>query len=75
MEATKKEKENDTPFWLLFKREKDLTGYLVAVGPEKYYEYCKNGNDPDDDIKKYLEYIIAYPEKFVLSILIPNFID
>lgn len=70
-----KDKENEIPFWLLFKREKDLTGFLVAIGPQKYFEYCQASKEPDDDIKKFLEYIIAYPEKFMLSIIIPNYID
>ncbi len=70
-----KDKENDIPFWFLFKREKDLTGYLVAVGPEKYFNYCQSSKEPDDDIKKFIEYIIAYPEKFLLSVIIPNYID
>ena len=70
-----KDKENEIPFWLLFKREKDLTGFLVAIGPKKYYDYCNASKEPDDDIKKFLEYIIAYPEKFSLSVIIPNFID
>ena len=70
-----KDKENEIPFWLLFKREKDLTGFLVAVGPEKCFEYWNSSKETDDDIKKFLEYIIAYPEKFILSIIIPNFID
>ena len=69
-----KEKEEGIPFWLLFKREKDLTGYLVAVGPDNYYEYINSNKEPDDEIKKFLEYIIAYPQKFNLSILIPNFL-
>ena len=70
-----KEKEDETPFWLLFKREKDLSGILTAIGPQNYYEYCESIKEPDDEIKKFLEYIIAYPQKFKLSIIIPNFLD
>ena len=70
-----KEKEDETPFWLLFKREKDLSGILTAIGPQNYYEYCEKIKEPDDEIKKFLEYIIAYPQKFKLSIIIPNFLD
>lgn len=70
-----KEKEDSIPFWLLFKREKDLTGHLVAIGPESYYNYIDKNKEPDDEIKRFLEYIIAYPQKFNLSIIIPNFLD
>jgi hypothetical protein len=69
-----KDKENEIPFWLLFKREKDLTGHLVAIGPKIYYDYFNKNKEPEDEIKKFLEYIIAYPQKFELSILIPNYL-
>ena len=70
-----KDNEKQIPFWMLIKREKDLTGYLVAIGPSKFYEYCKVSKEPDDEIKRILEYIIAYPQKFKVSIIIPNFIS
>ncbi|NMC59580.1 MAG: hypothetical protein GYA51_09400 [Candidatus Methanofastidiosa archaeon] len=69
-----KDNEKEVPFWFLLKREKDLTGYLVAVGPQKYYEYCETSKEADDDIKRTLEYLITYPQKFKLAILIPTFI-
>jgi len=70
-----KDNEKQIPFWMLLKREKDLTGYLVGVGPQKFYEYCKKSKEPDDEIKRLMEYIITYPHKFKVSIIIPNFIE
>jgi hypothetical protein len=69
-----KDNEKSMPFWLLFKREKDLSGYLVAAGPEQFIDYCKATKEADDEIKRIMEYMIAYPQKFTLSIIIPNFI-
>ncbi|WP_371801989.1 hypothetical protein [Candidatus Lokiarchaeum ossiferum] len=70
-----KDNEKNIPFWLLLKREKDLNGNLVAIGPEKFVDYCKKSTDPDDEIKKLMEYIVAYPQKFKVSIIIPNFVE
>jgi hypothetical protein len=70
-----KDNEKNVPFWTLIKREKDLTGYLVAIGPANFVEYCKASKEPDDEIKRLLEYLIAYPQKFKVSIVIPNFIS
>ena len=69
-----KDNEKAMPFWLLLKREKDLTGYLVAAGPDQFLEYCKATKEADDEIKRIMEYLIAYPQKFTLSIIIPNFV-
>jgi len=70
-----KDNEKNIPFWFLIKREKDLTGYLVAFGPNTFYEYCKQSKEVDDEIKQILEYVIAYPQKFKLSIVIPNYVQ
>lgn len=70
-----KENENDIPFRLLIKREKDLSGFLVALGPEKFVNYLKETKEEDDEIKRFLEYLIAYPQKFRISMVIPNFIQ
>jgi hypothetical protein len=69
-----KDAEKKLPFWLLLKREKDLNGFLVAIGPDSFYQFCKASKEPDDEIKRILEYVIAYPQKFKTSIIIPNFI-
>lgn len=70
-----KDNEKQVPFWLLIKREKDLTGTLVAIGPEDLYQYYKDSKEPDDEIKRIIEYIVSYPQKFKLSMIIPNFIS
>ena len=70
-----KDNEKQVPFWLLIKREKDLTGTLVAIGPENLYQYYKDSKEPDDEIKRIIEYIVSYPQKFKLSMVIPNFIS
>ena len=66
--------ERKIPFWILLKRERDLNGYLVAIGPDKFYEYLKKSQEPDSEVKRILEYVVAYPQKFKSAILIPNFI-
>ena len=69
-----KDNEIQVPFWLLLKREKDLNGTLVALGPQKFYDFCSKDKDSDDEIKRIIEYLIAYPQKFRVSIMIPNMI-
>jgi hypothetical protein len=69
-----KDNEIQVPYWLLLKREKDLNGTLVAVGPENFYKFCLKDKDSDDEIKRMIEYLIAYPQKFKVSIIIPNVI-
>jgi hypothetical protein len=46
----------------------------VAIGPENLYQYYKDSKEPDDEIKRIIEYIVSYPQKFKLSMIIPNFI-
>ncbi|MHA1611350.1 MAG: hypothetical protein ACTSYU_04785 [Promethearchaeota archaeon] len=70
-----KDTENDTPFRFLMKREKDLSGYLVGIGPEKFFDYLKSTKEEEEEIKRFLEYLIAYPQKFKISMIIPNFIQ
>ncbi|WP_457556662.1 hypothetical protein [Candidatus Harpocratesius sp.] len=70
-----KDNESDIPFRFLMKREKDLSGFLVAVGPDNFISYLKDSKEEEDEIKRLLEYIIAYPQKFRISMIIPNFIQ
>ncbi|MHA1776219.1 MAG: hypothetical protein ACTSWC_05565 [Promethearchaeota archaeon] len=69
-----KDNESDIPFRFLMKREKDLSGFLVGIGPEKFVNYLKESKEEEDEIKRFLEYLIAYPQKFRISMVIPNFI-
>jgi hypothetical protein len=66
--------EKKVPVWMLIKRENDLTGLLIAVGPDLFYEYLNSSKDNLEDIKKILEYIVVYYGKWKTTILIPEFL-
>jgi len=68
-----KDNEKKKPFWLLIKREKDLSGLLIAIGPKSFAEY-NNSNmlEAKRDIKRLINYIVAYLTKFNCSVLLPN---
>ncbi len=69
-----KELENQKPIWLLFKREKNLDGLLVAIGPKQFANYLNSRKESDKTIKKLLNYFIAYPSKWANLVLLPNFL-
>lgn len=71
-----KDTEKNKPFWLFIKREKNLSGSLVAIGPKPYAEYTnkQNNSDARREIKRLINYIIAYLNKFQCLILLPNFL-
>ena len=65
--------ENKNPFWLLIKREKDLSGTLVAIGPKAFADYNKSNQDEAKrDLKRLINYLVTYLNKFYCSIFIPN---
>jgi hypothetical protein len=68
-----KDNEKKNPFWLLIKREKDLSGLLIAIGPKSFADY-NNSNmlEAKRDIKRLINYIVAYITKFNCSVLLPN---
>lgn len=70
-----KDNEKKMPFWFFIKREKDLSGNLVAIGPKPFADY-NNKNLPEArrDIKRLISYIIAYLNKFNCMVLLPNFL-
>ncbi len=70
-----RDKEKFIPFWLLFKREKDLNGHLVAIGPDSCYEYFRKSKVASDEVRRIIEYLLAYPQKFEVLILIPSFVE
>ena len=68
-----RETELSTPFWLLFKREKNLAGYLVALGPPPAATYAKeNGLD---ELRRILEYIVAFASRWDISVFLPEIPD
>jgi len=70
-----KDNEKKLPFWFFIKREKDLSGNLVAIGPKPFAEYNKkNLPEAKRDIKRLISYIIAYLNKFNCIILLPNYL-
>ncbi|TFF99141.1 MAG: hypothetical protein EU540_07165 [Promethearchaeota archaeon] len=71
-----KDTEKNKPFWFFIKREKDLSGLLVAIGPKSYAEYTnkQNNSEARREIKRLINYIIAYLNKFNCLILLPNFL-
>jgi hypothetical protein len=68
-------KENNVPLWLLIKRENNLNGFLVALGPKVLCEYLVAEQERIEEIRKFLEYMVIYSQKWVISVLIPTFID
>ncbi len=68
-----RETEKEAPFWLLFKREKTLAGCLVALGPKGVASYAKD--EGIDEIRRILEYIIAFANRWDISIFLPAIPD
>lgn len=68
-----KENEKKRPFWLFIKREKDLSGILVAIGPKSFANYNSNvASEARREIKRLINYIVTYLKKFKCIILLPN---
>jgi len=71
-----KDNEKKMPFWFLIKREKDLTGDLVAIGPKQFAEYNnKNLSEARREIKQLINYTIAYLNKFNCVVFLPKFLS
>ncbi len=69
-----KDNEKNKPFWFFIKREKDLSGLLVAIGPKEFADYNNNNSEAKREIKRLINYIVAYLNKFNCIILLPNFL-
>jgi hypothetical protein len=71
-----KENEKNMSFWLLIRREKDLSGTLIAIGPKIYADF-NNQNLPDSkrDLKRLINFIVSYVNKFDCLIILPNFLS
>jgi len=71
-----KDNEKKKSFWFFIKREKDLSGILVAIGPKPFAEYNnKNLSEAKREIKSLINYIIAYLNKFNCVIMLPNYLQ
>lgn len=71
-----KETEKNMAFWLFMRREKDLSGTLIAIGPKIYAEF-NNQNLPDSkrDLKRLINFIVSYINKFECLVILPNFLS
>ena len=71
-----KDNEKEKIFWFFIKREKDLSGKLVAIGPKPFAEYNdKNLSEAKREIKSIINYIVVYLNKFNCGIMLPNFLS
>ena len=70
-----KDNEKNNPFWFFIKRERDLSGILVAIGPKPFAEYNnKNLSEARREIKHLINYIVSYLNKFNCIIMLPNYL-
>jgi len=69
-----KDNEKGKRFWFFIKREKDLSGHLIAIGPKPFVEYNQTNSEAKREIKQIINYIIAYLNKFEVIILLPNYL-
>lgn len=67
--------EKEKPFWFLIKREKDLSGLLIAIGPKDFSDYNYNNSESKREIMRIINYIVAYLNKFNCMILLPNYLS
>ncbi|MHA2036456.1 MAG: hypothetical protein ACW98X_08480 [Promethearchaeota archaeon] len=68
-----KDNEKMMPFWLFIKREKDLSGALIAIGPKSFAEYnTKNSTEAKREIKRLVNYVITYLNKFNCIVFLPK---
>ena len=70
-----KDNEKKKPFWFFIKREKDLSGLLIGVGPKPFAEYNNNSSEARREIKQLINFIIAYLNKFNCMVLLPNYLN
>ncbi|MHA2397418.1 MAG: hypothetical protein ACXADU_00835 [Promethearchaeota archaeon] len=67
--------EKKKTFWLFIKREKDLSGVLVAIGPKTYAEYNnRNLSEAKRELKLLINYLITYVNKFSCVVILPKYL-
>ena len=68
--------EKRKPFWLFIKRERDLSGELVAIGPKAFADYNNiNSDEARRELKRLMTYIVVYINKFECNVLLPNYLS
>ncbi len=70
-----KDKEKQKRFWFLIKREEDLSGLLIAIGPKEFADYNYTNSEAKREIMRIFNYIVAYLNKFNCIILLPNYLS
>ena len=71
-----KENEKNMTFWLFIRREKDLSGTLIAIGPKVYADFnTQNLPDSKRDLKRLINFIVSYINKFECLVILPNFLS
>ncbi len=68
-------KEKNIPIWLLIKRENNLNGFLIALGPDIFCEYLAKEQERVEEIRKFLEYMVIYSQKWEITAMIPSFLE
>lgn len=75
-----KEMSNKASFWMLFKREQNLSGSLVAIGPEELAKSVLKLFPKDDDakheyFKKIMIWLTVEPAKWKnVALFVPNWL-
>ncbi|MBN1213931.1 MAG: hypothetical protein JXA99_00665 [Candidatus Lokiarchaeota archaeon] len=69
-----KDMEKNKDFLFLIKREKDISGTLIALGPKEFSDYNNNNSEAKREIMRILNYINTYINKFNCIVLLPNYI-
>jgi hypothetical protein len=70
-----KDTEKSKSFWFLMKREQDLSGLLIAIGPKEFSDYNYSNSESKREIMRIINYIVAYLNKFRCMILLPNYLS
>ncbi|MFX1398282.1 MAG: hypothetical protein ACFFAS_14710 [Promethearchaeota archaeon] len=70
-----RDNEKNKSFWFFIKREKDLSGLLVAIGPKALDNFLnERPSEARNEIKRLLNYLVTYLTKFKCIVMLPNFL-
>lgn len=63
-------------FWLFIKRERDLSGELIAIGPKAFADYNNsNSDEARHELKRLMTYLVVYINKFECTVILPNYLS